>query len=162
MKGQRASSASLLIAQNWEGVASTTEDFPALQKDLSRLERWAEKNGRKFNKGQCRVLHLGKNNPLHQHRLGTDLLESSSAGKDLGVLVHNKLSMTQQCVVVAKKAGGILGCIRKSIASRSREVILPLYSDLVRTLLVCYVQFWALLSKRHMEFLGPKEGSEDD
>ncbi|TRZ16719.1 hypothetical protein HGM15179_010368 [Zosterops borbonicus] len=78
------------------------------------------------------VLHLRRNNPMHQYRLGANLLKSSSAGKDLGALVENKLSMSQQRVLVAKKANGILGCIKKSIASRSWEVILPLHSALAR------------------------------
>ncbi|RMC20262.1 hypothetical protein DUI87_01108 [Hirundo rustica rustica] len=63
-----------------------------IQKDLDRLERQAERNRLKLHNGKCRVLHLG-NNPGHQYRLGDDLLESSSAEKDHGVLVDNNLSM---------------------------------------------------------------------
>ncbi|KAJ7407522.1 hypothetical protein WISP_125897 [Willisornis vidua] len=90
---------------------------------------------------------------MHQYRLGADLLENSSAEKQLGLLVDGKLSMSQQFVPVAKKANGTLGCIRKSSASRLREVILPLYSALVRPHLECCVQLWAPQYKRDMELL---------
>ncbi|PKU46308.1 hypothetical protein llap_3376 [Limosa lapponica baueri] len=74
---------------------------------------------------------------------GVDLLESSSVEKDLGVLVDNRMTISKQCTLVAKKATGILGCTKKSVASRWREVILSLYSALLRPHLVYCIQFWA-------------------
>jgi len=65
------------------GVADTPEGCAAIQRDLDRLERWAERNLMKFNKGECTVLHLGRNNLMHQYRLGVDLLQSSSVERDL-------------------------------------------------------------------------------
>ncbi|KAJ7414296.1 hypothetical protein WISP_84894 [Willisornis vidua] len=107
-----------------------------------------EKKCLEFNKGKCGVLHLGKNNPWHQYRLEADL-----GVLHLRILVDNKLFMSKQCALGAKKANGILGCIRKSIASRWREVILPHYAAVVRPHLECCVQFWAPQDNRDMELL---------
>ncbi|PKU44210.1 rna-directed dna polymerase from mobile element jockey- hypothetical protein [Limosa lapponica baueri] len=135
------------------GVADTLEGRAAIQRDLDRLESWARKNLMRFNREKCRVLHLGRKNPRHQYRLGVDLLGSTTEEKNLGVLVDGRLSMSQQCALVAKRANGILGCTGRSLASRSREVILPIYSALVKSQLEYCIQFWAPQFKRDRELL---------
>ena len=74
-------------------MADTPEGCAPIQWDLDRLESWAEGNLMRFNRGKCRVLHLGRNKPKYQHRLQTDLRKSSSAEKDLGAMVGDKRTM---------------------------------------------------------------------
>ena len=50
----------------------------------------ANVNGMSFNKGECQVLHLGHNNPLHGYRLGEEWLESCQSERDLGGLIDNE------------------------------------------------------------------------
>ena len=57
------------------------------------------------------VLHLGRNNSMHQYMLGAIHLEINFAEKDLGLLVDTKLNTSQQRALAAERANSILGCI---------------------------------------------------
>lgn len=59
---------------------------------------------------------------MHQYTLRDYQLENSSAKKNAGVLVDTKLIISQQRIFAGKEANIILGYIRQSIGSRSREL----------------------------------------
>ncbi|GAB0184898.1 hypothetical protein GRJ2_000955100 [Grus japonensis] len=93
------------------------EGRKALQRHLDRLDRWAKANDMRSDRAKCWVLHL-----CHE---------------------NSQLNVSWQCAQVAEKANSILACTRNSMASRTREAIISLYSALVRLHLKYCVQFRA-------------------
>ena len=102
----------------------------------------------KVNKAECKVLHLGWDNFQYQYRLGDEWIEISPTGKDLGILVDETLDMSWSFAPAAQNADSILDCIKRSKTSRSKEVILSLYSMLVRLSLESCIQFWGCQYKK--------------
>ncbi|PKU46986.1 hypothetical protein llap_2700 [Limosa lapponica baueri] len=107
----------------------------------------------RFNKVKCKVLQLDWGNPQYQYRLRDEGIESTRVEKGLGLLVDGKLDMSQQCVLTAQKVNCILWCIKRGVSCRWKEVILPLYSALVRPHPQYCIQLWSTKHKKGMDLL---------
>ncbi|CAM5141001.1 unnamed protein product [Natator depressus] len=130
------------------GIANLEKDRDTLQEDLDDLVNWSNSNRMKFNSEKCKVMHLEINNKNFSYKLGTHQLEVTEEEKDLGVLVDHRMTMSCQCDMAVKKANAVLGCIRRGISSRDKEVLVPLYKALVRPHREYCVQFWSPMFKK--------------
>ncbi|TRZ13584.1 hypothetical protein HGM15179_013523 [Zosterops borbonicus] len=82
------------------------------------MKEWVNGNIMKFIDGKSKAQYLGRNYHRHHPKQSYDQLESSFPEKDLVVLV-DKLTMSQQPVLVVKKANSLLGCIGKTLPTYS-------------------------------------------
>lgn len=110
-------------------------------------------NGMKCNKSMSWILYLGQSNAGNKNKLGEQRLESSPAERGLGLLVGSRISVSQPCVLAARRANPILGCIKSSITSLLKEGIIPLYSALVWPHLESSVLCWAPQCQKYVEVL---------
>lgn len=113
------------------GITDTPVDYVVTQRELDRMKKWDDKNLVKFNKRKCKVLHLERSNARHQNRV-RGWMGRKQQCKELGCPDVKQADHKPAMCPWRKMANSILCCIRMCIASRWREVILLLWSALVR------------------------------
>jgi len=122
------------------GHVDLLEGRKALQRDMDRLHWCAEVRWMRFNKAMCQVLHLGHNNACNATGLWRSGRRAAWHKIPWGVCRQLAEHEPAACQV-AKKANSILACIRNSVASSSKEMVIPLYLALVRLHLEYCVHF---------------------
>jgi len=93
------------------GVVDTPAGCAAIQCDLGRLESWEEEPD-EVPQGQGQGPAPGEEQPQAPVQAWAALLESSSVERDLGVLGDDRVTMSQQRALGAKKGDGSWGASR--------------------------------------------------
>lgn len=109
-------------------MAERPKGCTTIQRNLSKMKKWGKRNLTK--KGKCQVMYQQRSKSTDQEMLEDHYLQNSFAKKNVVVLVNGKLTMRQECTMMAKKGNSILGNNRKSIASRLRRMSHSLCSAL--------------------------------
>ena len=122
-------------------------DRARAERDLSLLDEWSKKWLMRFNKSKCKVLHVGRNNGRSLDTFGDVKLDEANGERDLGVSIDEDLKFSSHAQATVAKCNRILGYIRRSVASRTSRVILPLYAALIRPQLEYCIQFWRPTNK---------------
>ena len=73
-----------------------------------------------------------------------------------------KLDMSKQYALAAQKANCILGCIKRGMARREREVIAPLYSTLMKPHLEYCIHVWGPQNMKVTKLWSRSRGGHKD
>ena len=118
-------------------------DVSELQNDLTRLSKWSKDWLMNFNATKCKVVHFGPQGVEYSYFLGDSKLKFCNEEKDLGVMMCHSLKSAGHIDKQVATANKMLGYIRRTITNHSKQVILPLYTTLVRPHLEFCVQAWS-------------------
>ena len=134
------------------------ENKTSLQKDLDRLVQWTNDWLLNFNTGKCSVLHVGRYNKKENYTMKTDdttrqTLKKTEAERDLGVMVDSELKFCEHVEMTVRKANQIAGLLMKTITYKSRDVMVPLFKSLVRSILEYGNPLWNPILKKHVNLI---------
>jgi len=105
-------------------IVNTDQDRQILQTCLDNLVNWSQNWGMEFNIPKCKVLHVGRNNNNYTYYMNGSMVTNVSQEKDIGVITHESLKPSTQCLSAAKKANFVLGQISRAFHFRDKITFL--------------------------------------
>ena len=99
-------------------VVKTDQQKDSMKTALNRLETWANDWQMSYNEAKCKVVHFGKNNMEEKYTLNNVTLEKSDQEKDIGVINHQTLKPSAQCLKAAGTANNVLGQMSRALHVR--------------------------------------------
>ncbi|XP_059805558.1 uncharacterized protein LOC132380631 [Hypanus sabinus] len=141
------------MTQKVGGGVDSVEDCRRLQRDIDRMQKWAEKWQMEFNLEKCEVVHFGRTNSKAEYKVNGRILGSVEEQRDLGVHVHRSLKVASQVDRVVKKVYRVLTFISQGKEFKQRDVMMQLYKTWVRPHLEYCIQFWSPHYRKDVEAL---------
>ena len=129
----------------------TAQDHLSLQQDLDAVLEWSTKNNMELNHKKFELLHHGYQSDLKEDYAlpdGQHITSDSNTVRDLGIHVSDNLSWNEHYNIMTTDAKKYAGWILRTFSSRSKEVILPLYSSFVRSRLENCSPLWHPFTKK--------------
>ena len=133
-------------------------DRQHLQDNLNKLIEWSEKWQMLFNVGKRKCLHTGHGNEDAQNTMSGTVINTTL--KDLGLSISADMKVSEQCGIAASKGNQIRGLIRRNIVYKEKELIIPLYTTIVRPHLEYCIQAWRPYRKKDIDMLKRVQGRE--
>jgi ribonuclease P/MRP protein subunit RPP40 len=113
-------------------VIESEEDRDKMQRSLDLLVRWADEWGMVFNVDNCKVMHVGRHNPMYEYYMKGRKLATTEEEKDVGVYVTKNLKPCTQCHRAATRAKAVLNQLRKYFHYWDRKTFIKLYKQYAR------------------------------
>lgn len=135
----------------WRTIRGT-EDTKALQDDLNTISMWTTANDLPLNEGKCRVLAL-RSDIKRTYILNNRAIPHSEAEKDLGIVVHSSMGVSEQCKKAAHTANKHLGLLRRTFGHFDSGIIHILIATYIRPHLEYTVQVWSPWLKKDQRLL---------
>ena len=117
--------------------ATNSDNCVLMQQCIDKLIAWANMWCMEFNVKKCKVMHIGRGNPMYQYSMNGTPLQVCEGERDIGVQISNTLKPATQCAEAARRANAILTQISRAFMYRDRRVFVQLYKQFVR----CHLEF---------------------
>jgi len=102
---------------------------------------------------KCKVMHIGKKNPLYTYKMNGSKLEEVTTEKDVGVYISNDAKPSVHCQQIYLKANRMLGFVKRNIISRHLSILLNMYKSFVRPHLEYCSSAWSPHYQKDEELL---------
>ncbi|MCG8048091.1 MAG: hypothetical protein JAY66_20795 [Candidatus Thiodiazotropha taylori] len=136
-------------------AVSSLRDAQILQQDLDHLHKWELEWDMEFNPGKCVVIHVTRAiTPVpSQYFLHSQLLESVSSSKYLGVEISSNLSFNKHIQNITTSASRSLAFLRRNIRTQNPALREMAYKTLVRPLVEYSSPVWSPYTQTNIDKL---------